>query len=360
MFERILVPLDGSDRAEQAIPVAARIARTSGGSIVFVRVVLPPVEFGTYAADGTVALEPGVFERQFTEATDYLAGLVTTYARELADVKVVTEAITGAVSPTIYTVARLEHVDLVIICSHAATGLKRWMFGSVAQEAVRRSPVPVLVLHENGMLPVASETIHPLRTLVALDGSALAETALEPAVELASVLAPSAQAALHLLRVIDLPSVEGKIRNPIAIEYDAIIRKDARHEAEIYLKEVTDRLRERLADVKVTITSSHVISTDIAGTIIKQAEQEDGYSLIAVTTHGRSGLRRLMMGSVTEHILRNTNLPLLVVRPHKGSAQVQRGAELEQERVRWIQNCDESGSNSWGNTKGAKKCWSTF
>jgi nucleotide-binding universal stress UspA family protein len=166
-----------------------------------------------------------------------------------------------------------------------------------------------------------------------LDGSALAETALEPAVELASVLAPSAQAVLHLLRVIDLPSVEGKIWNPIAIEYDAMIRKDARHEAEIYLKEVTDRLRERLAGVRVTITSSHVISTDIAGTIIKQAEQEGGYGLIAMTTHGRSGLRRLMMGSVTEHILRNTNLPLLVVRPHKGSAQVQRGVEMEQERV---------------------------
>lgn len=86
----------------------------------------------------------------------------------------------------------------------------------------------------------------------------------------------------------------------------------------------------------MTIVSSVVISMDIAETIIKEAEQEGGYDLIAMTTHGRSGFPRLMMGSVTEHILGATKLPLLIVRPHKVEAQVQRDAETEKDTLAGI------------------------
>jgi nucleotide-binding universal stress UspA family protein len=328
MFKRILVPLDGSERAERAIPIGARIARASGGSIVFVRVVLPPVEFGTYGVNHIVALKPGAFETRAAKATDYLTKIVTTYASDLEGIDVETEAISGAASPAIFSAARWEQVDLVIMCSHGETGLKRWMFGSVAQQAVRHSPVPVLALNENGMIPSAFDGTHPLRILVALDGSFLAETALEPAAHLASVLVDPAPIELHLLRVVDLPVTGGKF----PINFYAAIRKEAWQEAETYLREVTDRFHESLADVKVTITSSIVISHDIARTIIEEAEHEGDYDLIAMTTHGRSGFPRLMMGSVTEHILGATKLPLLIVRPHKVETQVQREAEAKTEK----------------------------
>jgi nucleotide-binding universal stress UspA family protein len=165
----------------------------------------------------------------------------------------------------------------------------------------------VLALNENGMIPSAFEETHPLRILVPLDGSPLAETALEPATHLASVLADPAPIELHLLRVVDLPVTGGKF----PINFDAAIRKEAWQEAKAYLKEVTNRFHESLADVKVTITSSRVISIDIARTIIEQAEHEGGYDMIAMTTHGWSGFPRLLMGSVTEHILGATKLPLL-------------------------------------------------
>ncbi|HBE28743.1 MAG TPA: universal stress protein, partial [Ktedonobacter sp.] len=143
MYQRILVPLDGSERAERAIPVAARIARTSGASIVFVHVVLPAVEFGTYTADHLVALKPGAFKRRLAKANDYLTNVVTAYASNLAGIDVATDIVSGAASPAIFSAARWDQVDLVILCSHGETGLKRWLFSSVAQEAVRHSPVPV-------------------------------------------------------------------------------------------------------------------------------------------------------------------------------------------------------------------------
>lgn len=327
MFKKMLVPLDGSKSAERAIPVAACIAHATGGSIVFVHVVLPPVEFGTYTVNRTVSLKPGAFEARFVKVSGYLEDVVTAYADDLVGIDVEIEAVSGAASPAIFSVARFEQVDLVIMCSHEESGLKRWLFGSVAHEAVRHSPVPVLVLTDSGLLPIASEMTRPVSILVPLDGSKLSETALEPAAQLASVLAAPASGALHLLRVVDLPSVIGKLRNP---EFDVEIRKEARQEAEVYVKEVIEHLQKRLADVKVTITSSVVVSPDIAGRIIEQAEQSN-CDLIAVTTHGRSGLRRLLMGSVTEHILGVTRLPLLIVRSHE--AEVQHEPEIEKDTV---------------------------
>ncbi len=147
MFQRILVPLDGTALSEKAIPAAAWIARASGGTIVFVNVVLPPVEFGTYSTERTFALKPSAFEQREVDATNYLTGILTTYANELAGIPTETEVTAGAPSE-VYTESRLEHVNLIVLSSKGEMGLKRWIFGSLAQEVVRRSHVPVLVLQE--------------------------------------------------------------------------------------------------------------------------------------------------------------------------------------------------------------------
>jgi len=148
MFQRILVPLDGSELSEKAIPVAAWIAHASGGTIVFVSVVLPPLEFGTYTPERTIPLKPSAFRRREAEANNYLTGVITTHANELAGIKTEIDVTAGAVSSEIYSEARLEHIDLIVIYSKGEMGLKRWVFGSTAQELVRHSPVSVLVLQE--------------------------------------------------------------------------------------------------------------------------------------------------------------------------------------------------------------------
>lgn len=320
MFQRILVPLDGSEQSLRAVPVAARIARVSGGTIIFVNVVLPPVEFGTYSAEHTVALKPGAFERRKAEATRYLRDVTITHANDLAGIATEMDVTSGAASPEIDAAARLEHVDLIVVCSHGETGLKRWVFGSVTQEVVRHSPVPVLVLHEQGVGFLAPSASHLFRMLVPLDGSALSETALLPAAQLMAVLAAPAQGVLHLLRVVDLPPAYGQMKSQANVTEGML--EEAGQEAAKYVKSVADRLREGpFAAFKLTITSSVAVSTDVAGAIIEKAERSGiaessaGYDMIAMSTHGRGGLQRLLMGSTAERVLGTTKLPLLIVRP---------------------------------------------
>src|SRR5207253_2177357 len=87
-----------------------------------------------------------------------------------------------------------------------------------------------------------------------------------------------------------------------------------------------------LATLPFTITSSVVVNPDVAGTILRQAEPPtetqngNGYALVALATHGRTGIRRWFLGSITEHILGATKLPLLIVRPQEAAIQVQQEA----------------------------------
>jgi len=323
MFQRILVPLDGSEGAERAIPVVARIARASGASIVFIRVVPAPATLGTFGGGvhGTVAVEPEIetTEKDLADAGSYLETITTAYAGDLAGLNTERDVATGATSPAIFLAARDEYVDLIVMCSHGETGLKRWALGSVAQQAVRHSPVPVLVLNEHGIVPRALYAVHSLRILVPLDGSPQAETAIEPAAQLIAALAAPAQCELHLLRVVDLPSAYGRMKSQAHMSDS--MQEEARKEAETYVQAMTKRLRETtFATFTPNITSSVAVSTDVAGTIIKRAEQTEssgGYDVIAMATHGRGGLKRLVMGSVTEHLLGATRLPLLIVRPQE-------------------------------------------
>jgi nucleotide-binding universal stress UspA family protein len=344
MFKRMLVPLDGSEHAERAIPVAARIARVSGGTIIFVR-VLPPADLAGYAATNDPMFPPTgvrVFEKDVADAASYLTATSDAYADELTGIPTEMDLAAGAIPPTIFSTARREHVDLAVMCSRGITGLKRWMFGSVAQEAVHHSPVPMLILNEHGSALPAPDAAHPLRILVALDGSVQSETVLEPAVQLIAALAAPAWGVLHLLRIVDLPSAYGKLRSQAHISDS--MQVEARHEAEAYLKVIADRLYAGTpADLELTITSSVAVSTDVAGTIIKTAEQAEGpehlggYDLIAMPTHGREGLHRLVMGSVTEHVLGATRLPLLMVRPQEAEAAHAKVGEASKTKISEVQ-----------------------
>ena len=335
MFERILVPLDGSKGSEKAIPVAARIARASGSSIIFVSVVLPVVEFGTYTTERTVPLKPGAFERRVAKAASYLAEITETYASDLAGIATEIDVADGAASAMIYSAARLEGVDLIVLCSHEEGRLKRQVFGSVAQDALRHSPVPVLVLNEHGSVPQAPDATHPLRILVPLDGSDVAEAALLPAVQLITALAAPFPGELHLFDVVDLPSVYGKLKSEAHLTDIAQeeARQGALQEAEKYVKSVVEACEAALAGTSIKVTSEIVESTDVAGAIIKEAEQladsesARSYDMIAMATHGRGVLQRVFMGSVTEHVLKTAKLPLLVVPPTWTDTLIESGDE---------------------------------
>lgn len=334
MFERIFVPLDGSEHAERALPIATRIARATDGTLIFVSVVFPLTEYGTYTVSQMVNPYPTAHETQLKRASAYLDEILLRYEVDMAGIKTEKIVTSGTASPTIFEEANLQHADLIVLCSRGETGLKRWVFRSVAQQAVRYSPVPILVLNEHGDFPPFTHQKHLLRILVPLDGSLLAETALEPTIRLMALLAGSTQTALHLLEVIDIPFPYGKLR--VHSEVDQMMQKEELQKARQYLHDVTTRLLAHLpVEFNLTITSAVMVHKDIAKTILAEAEpaeeelRREPYDLIAIATHGRGRLQRLLMGSVTEQLLGATKLPLLIVRPHEKAIQQKQANEVE-------------------------------
>lgn len=328
MFQQIVVPLDGSVRAEQALPVAAHIARACGGSVLLLQVVTTPIDYGPYSSLFSVLLQEQL-DVNYNRALDYLAR-ISSSKKVLAGVKKHVEVLSGDPAESILSLAQTHRCDLIVLCSHGPTGVERGRRGSVAQKVAYHSPVPVLVLRAGGvaLAPPPGEAARPIRALIGLDGSAWAEEALVPTAHLVTALSVPAHGALHLLTVISMP-VLGRLSSQVSLSSGSV--KQAQQAADAYLHAVADRLRQgEVADLKLSITSSVAIDVDVAGTIIRRAEHgegavgsdvSDGCDLIALATHGRSGVPGWVMGSVTERVLGVTKLPLLVVRPRRQRAE---------------------------------------
>lgn len=311
MFRRILVPLDGSPRAEQALPVAARLAHASGGTIVLLRVVSIPYAFVAY-----VTLEP--ISTQITidtvleEARNYLKR--TAEASSLIGIQVETNVILGQAAAAILSVVASHTIDLIVMHSHGYSGMMRWALGSVAEKVTHHAAAPVLLLREGGSAFARS---HPhkgsLRVLVPIDGSPCAQTAIVPAAQFIAALSGSAQGMLHVTQVV----------TPFAPEQIGL------QEAKQHINAIVESICEELvvspvANLKLPITWSITFDDDVASGIIRVAENSEdaegtgvfgGYDMIAMATHGRGALQRWLMGSITERVLHATKLPLLIVRP---------------------------------------------
>jgi nucleotide-binding universal stress UspA family protein len=324
MFQHIVVPLDGSSCAEQAIPTAARLARASKATLLLLRVIVQPSESEWDSVNKMFSHPENALAQDIAAARHYLEHM--TGSGYLNDVKVVTDVQVGMPAETILAFAHARRADLIVICSHGATGLRRWVMGSVAQKIARHSPVPALVLRQHGTFPFdppdpsQETTARAVRVLVALDSSPLAEIALRPAAQLCAALAAPAHGILHLALV--LHAIKGR-----GEQHGAAARSNAQSmgAARAYLSDVERRLyMGEFSTLNLSMSSSVTHNDDVAGTLINMAEQGkcmgniDGFTgcdAIAMATHGRSGLQRWVLGSVTERILGSTSLPLLVVRP---------------------------------------------
>jgi nucleotide-binding universal stress UspA family protein len=324
MFKRILVPLDGSARAEKAMPVAARLARASGGSVLLAQAAAIPIMYDCYTGPSYMA---EMIDAEIGNAQDYLKTMAR--AGALAGIPTEITALFGAAAQTLLSMASLFEADLVVMTSQGKTGMKRWVLGSVSQKVARHSPIPVLMLHEAGTVPVgASPDGGPVRAIVTLDGSVLAKTALEPAAQLIAALSAPAPGALHLLRVVRPPEFDEKKTDRDSIER---MQEQALHNAKTYMQSIVEHLRESfVGKLNLALTWSVALSDDVADAIIQIAESgEDAAGagmfgrcdVIAMATHGRTGLQHWVLGSVTERVLSATRLPLLIVRPEETAFQ---------------------------------------
>lgn len=301
MIRSIVVPLDGSSFGEQALPVAAAIARRAGARLLLVHAHLP---FSLLPSAGTMPVAAVREQELRNQEAEYLDDL----ARKLAErysIPVESELLDGPAVQALDDYVRRIKADLVVMTTHGRGGLSRVWLGSVADGLIRRTHVPVLLIRprEEGE-PAHEPTFR--RILIPLDGSELAEQILRPATRLAKLF----DAELMLLRVV----VPILLMDEASAGYSTYVGPEDMARREEIAAEYLERLAERLRGESFTVATRVVQHPQAATAILEEAESS-GADLIAMATHGRSGVVRLLLGSVADKVLRATTKPLLLLRP---------------------------------------------
>ncbi len=320
MYQRILVPLDGSERAEQALPIAARIAKTTKSTLVLLQVSHLGIEYGPYMMRSGLASD-AITQAEQKKAHDYLTNL--RHKALLQDIPVEIDAIPGLPVITILAYIQSHHIDLVVMCSHGYRGIKRWVLGSVASHICKQSSVPVLVTRDQSHMSkeLQEGDFHVYTILVALDGSPLAEEILLPAAYLVSALSSPLQGRIHLIRLAQLPTFEEEMDAKF-VGIDLDLRQEMVYDAGAYLQTVAEKLAREVAPLMdLHISWSVEECMDVADTLVSLAEHGSKidpaqiYHILALATHGRHGVQRLLLGSIAERVIHTASLPLFVVRP---------------------------------------------
>jgi nucleotide-binding universal stress UspA family protein len=195
--------------------------------------------------------------------------------------------------------------DLVVMTPHGRGPVQRAWLGSVADRLIRSLDIPVLLVPASSAETVIADTTIS-RLLVPLDGSSRAEATLEHAVALARLF----DAPIQLVQVVAPAVFDSQPATAGVDEQLTGIRKSI---AQDYLDDVAERLREQ----GVAATATAVVGTSVAGTLAALT-RPDPTDLVAIATHGRSGVPRLMLGSVADKLIRSADTPVLVCRPRKG------------------------------------------
>lgn len=300
-IEHILVSLDGSSASHFALPVAASLARATGAKLHLTHVFLPiplPLE-------GRRTLPT---RDEATAYVEEIAAKVTASAR----VPVLADVVEGSfAAPALLERVHALHADLLVMSTHGRGGVSRLWIGSVADAVTRQAECPILLVRSHEGAPPQLDVDAVFRhILVPLDGSHPAEAALEPAV----ALGRPGQARFTLLRVEPSPSPLPLIEDPGSLAN--AVREQASEHARAYLVEVVQRLRAQ----GITADAELSRAPHVAGAITQAAEAR-GADLIAISSRGLGGARRMLMGSVADKVVRSANVPVLVVHPHpRGSA----------------------------------------
>jgi nucleotide-binding universal stress UspA family protein len=301
MYRNVMVPVDGSSFAREAVFEGLRIASQSGAALRLVRVAVSPLNAGPVES---VAVES---ERMRQVHASELAELYALAAecRAYSTVNVTASLERGPVADALMGYARRHAVDLIVMRSHARHGLSRVWFGSTADALIRESGIPVLVVRPSSVGTAVKSGTRFKRIIVALDGSTLAERALAPAVALARLEG----ATITLLRVVSSWKQIHDGELAAAAGPASAIAVDA---AQMYL----DGLSRHYTGV--TMKRRVVIAEDVAQAILRAAASEEA-DMIAIATRGRGAVKRAASGSVADVVMREAVVSALVIHPDRVS-----------------------------------------
>ena len=299
MFERIMLPLDGSEVAEIALPYGEELARRLGSEVILLHVR---------------GSEHQQYERMHKMYLDRLAETVKHNIRrgqpKGTQVKVTTKVEVGEPHENICNLVDKDDIDLIIMASVSASGLKiAKMVGSVTDHVCRTVPIPVMLIRPPDVQRIEGKKRLINRILLPLDGSDLSRLALPVGEEMAAML--KVPITLFQMARIIIPYADESVGAPL-IDYSKWIEDE-----EKVVRVEINALEKKLREKELTIT--HVVTSGFnAADEIIQAGKKVGADLIVMSTHGRSGLGRWALGSVAERVLRYSEIPLLLVNARAG------------------------------------------
>jgi nucleotide-binding universal stress UspA family protein len=303
MLRKILVGLDGSPVAETILDPVRALAERLAAEVVLLHVIHVPQTAGE--SKPGVALDEIVAQER-ARAETYLDAVARKIAAGGSSVRTATRV--GQPATEIVRYAEGEKIALVALATHGRSAMQRWLHGSVADAVLHTTTTPLLLLRPREAGAPATRDIR--RLLVPLDGSSVAEAALGVAEELARALA----VPMVLLRAVEPGALA--FADPMTTPYAdfgpilAVLREDA----ERYLAKVATDLRAK----GLTVETLACVDTAV-GVITRQAAE--GGTLLVLSTHGRTGWRALVLGSVARRVVLFASGPVLVVRPEPSPAQ---------------------------------------
>jgi nucleotide-binding universal stress UspA family protein len=295
MYNKILVPLDGSELAEVALWYAARLAGRLQASLTLLYVINPDE-----------VTSPHMYECYLQDSVTKIKADADKIAAETnnGNITVDYKILKGDPPEEIVDYADKNKIDLIILSTQGKGGIKRWALGNVANKVIGATRKQVLLIRARG----ARSDVYKdrlVKVLVPVDGSRESESILQPITYMASKL-----------------GLEVTIFHMHAGSYQSFLTQDMLSRAEKLRKQekaYTERLGARLSKqgLHVNTVFTEIFQNGEAAEIIKLAE-EGNYSMVAMATHGRSGVGRWIFGSNANKVLNEGSTPLLLVRPVKG------------------------------------------
>jgi nucleotide-binding universal stress UspA family protein len=303
MFEKILVPLDGSPLAQAVLPYVMALAKGFHSRVILFHVAETALD---HEAPEQKAYADEALERVRPLAENYLAGVADEFRKEGIDVE--TKVVKGRAAAQIVEHADKEDVGLIALSTHGRSGLARLVVGSGIDKILRACEQPVLLVRPRDEGAGGEAAGRLSKIIVPLDGSNAAETALPFAEELAKALGLE----ITLVQVIGIETtVHFGSMAPDSWPVPSDVLQQLDVVASGYLTGLAKQLKAR------GLTVQWEVLRGAAGSRIVEFAKETPDSLVAMTTHGRSGFRRWVMGSVADKVVRHTGEPVLVMRPHR-------------------------------------------
>jgi len=301
MFHTLVVPLDGSQLAERAVPYAIRLAQSSHARVVLLQAVLAPPPATLDGSDWE-----GNQVDAIAEVRTYLTDMADSLSGQVDSVEIATPY--GRAADKILEAVATYHADCVVMSTHGRTGFDHLLHGSVTEAVLAKCTVPVFVVYARpGEAAAPSLSPSSARLLVAQDGSSFDAPVLQAAVEM---LGPRGE--IVLVTVVTPPErilYDDTGRHVLA--YIDQQEESVTREARDYLTEVADSLRNGPKPITVKIA----VRMGDAASGIAMAALDTQADLIVMATHGRTGINRAMFGSVAGTVLRTAATPVVLIHP---------------------------------------------